>query len=80
MADVYRDGHCRGSDDCLYGAFFLVEQQEIIDNNGIKYAEKYFQWSILETLPLNVPAKVAIKRESLYKKKLDTIKHGYNEN
>lgn len=55
--------------------------KELINKKGITYAEQYFQWSILETLPLNVPAKVAIERESLHKEKLDTRgEHGYNEN
>lgn len=55
--------------------------KELINKEGITYAKQNFQWSILETLPLNVPAKVAIDRESLYKEKLDTRgEHGYNEN
>lgn len=44
------------------------------------YPSQYFQWCILETLPLNVPDKVAIERESLYKEKFGTRKHGYNNN
>lgn len=53
---------------------------ELIKKEGIAYAEKNFQWSILETLPLNVTQKVAIDRETLYKEKLGTREHGYNEN
>lgn len=44
------------------------------------YPSQYFQWCILETLPLNVTDKVAIERESLYKEKFGTRKHGYNNN
>ena len=45
------------------------------------YAKKYFQWCILETLPLNVLSKVAIDRESLYKRKFGTrSEYGYNKN
>ena len=52
----------------------------LLAEKGISYAEQNFQWTILETLPLNVTPKVAIDRESLYKKKFGTREHGYNEN
>lgn len=52
----------------------------LLEDKGISYAEQNFQWTILETLPLNVTSKVAIDRESLYKKKFGTREHGYNEN
>ena len=49
--------------------------------NDPNYAKRNFQWSILETLPLNVIPTVAIKRESLYKEKLGTRKNNnYNMN
>lgn len=54
--------------------------EKLIKKEGIKYAEKYFQWTILEALPLNVTPKVAIDRETKYKEKFGTRKHGYNEN
>ena len=44
------------------------------------HAQKYFQWSILEILPLNVVDTVAIDRESLYKEKFGTREFGYNNN
>lgn len=44
------------------------------------YPKNNFQWSILETLPLNVTAEYAIGRESLYKEKFGTREHGYNNN
>ena len=53
---------------------------ELLKKEGISYAEKNFQWSILETLSLNVTQKVATDREKLYKEKLGTREHGYNEN
>lgn len=45
-----------------------------------KYAEKYFQWCILETLPLKILPDQAIDRESLYKRKFGTRDFGYNNN
>lgn len=49
-------------------------------NEDPLYAQKYFQWSILETLPLNIVDAVAIDRESLYKEKFGTRDFGYNNN
>ena len=48
--------------------------------NDPKYAEKNFQWSILEVLPLNVIPKVAIDRETKWKEKLLSREFGYNNN
>ncbi|MGN0206305.1 MAG: GIY-YIG nuclease family protein [Muribaculaceae bacterium] len=45
-----------------------------------KYAEKYFQWCILETLPIKILQDQAIERESLYKRKLGTRIFGHNNN
>lgn len=46
-----------------------------------KHAEKNFQWSILEVLPLNITPKQATKRENIYKQKLmSRVPFGYNEN
>ena len=44
------------------------------------YALKYFQWCILETLPLKILDEHAIDRESLYKRKFGTREFGYNNN
>lgn len=44
------------------------------------YGSQYFQWCILEILPLNVTDTVAIERESLYKEKFGTREFGYNNN
>ena len=48
--------------------------------NDPKYAEKNFQWSILEVLHLNVIPKVAIDRETKWKEKLLSREFGYNNN
>lgn len=61
-----------------HGGNKLLEQ--LLAKEGIQYAEKNFQWTILETLPLNVISKVAIDREKMYKEKFGTRKFGYNEN
>ena len=45
-----------------------------------KYAEKYFQWCILETIPLKILPEQAIDRETLYKRKFGTRDFGYNNN
>lgn len=44
------------------------------------YHKRNFQWSILETIPLTITEFEAIERESLWKRKLKTIKFGYNNN
>lgn len=49
-------------------------------SEDVDYAKKYFQWCILETLPLKIPQVHAIDRESLYKRKFGTLEHGYNNN
>lgn len=56
-----------------------ITLKELCQKNQ-QYAENNFQWSILETLPLNVIPKIAIARESIYKEKLGTRKYGYNNN
>lgn len=56
-----------------------VELKKCIDSDP-KYAEKNFQWCILETLPIKILQDQAIERESLYKRKLGTRKYGHNKN
>lgn len=48
--------------------------------NDEAYEKKYFQWCILETLPLKILEEHAIDRESLYKRKFGTREFGYNNN
>lgn len=55
------------------------ELVELCANNP-NYAKENFQWTILETLPLNVIPNVAQARETLYKEKLGTREFGYNNN
>lgn len=56
-----------------------VELKKCIDSDP-KYAEKNFQWCILETLPIKILQDQAIERESLYKRKLGTRIYGHNKN
>lgn len=56
-----------------------VELKKCIDSDH-KYAEKNFQWCILETLPIKILQDQAIERESLYKRKLGTRIYGHNKN
>lgn len=56
------------------------KQLENLLNNDPQYAERHFQWSILEVLPLNITEYQAIDRENIYKMKLKTKEFGYNEN
>ena len=56
-----------------------VELKKCIESDP-QYAEKNFQWCILETLPIKILPEQAIERESLYKRKLGTRIYGYNKN
>lgn len=56
-----------------------VELKKLIDSDSL-YAEKYFQWTILEILPLQISDSVAIDRELLWKRKFCTNQFGYNLN
>ena len=48
--------------------------------NDPDYGQKYFQWSILELLSLNIARTEAIKTECLFKKKLGSLAFGLNNN
>jgi len=68
---VYAETNGHGND---------ISLREIYDKDN-SYPASYFQWCILEILPLNVTDKYAIDRETLYKKKFGTrSKFGYNNN
>ena len=56
-----------------------VELKKCIEADS-HYAEKYFQWCILETLPIKILPDQAIERESLYKRKLGARIFGYCRN
>jgi len=52
--------------------------KELLDNYPDRY--KQFQFSILQILPKTMTKDSVIKTESLYKKKLMSIRFGLNEN
>ena len=52
----------------------------IEENNGIDYARKNFQYSILENYNAKVDDSVIRERESWWKETLLTRNHGYNDN
>lgn len=56
-----------------------VELEKLIKSDS-KYHHKNFQWTILETLNSNITQQEAIERENLWKRKLLTLEHGYNQN
>ncbi|MCH5327778.1 MAG: GIY-YIG nuclease family protein [Coprobacter sp.] len=56
-----------------------VSLKEKVDEDP-QYHIHHFQWSILEILSSNVTQLEAVERESLWKRKLMSIKHGYNNN
>ena len=45
-----------------------------------KYFEKYFTFSLLEYFGLSFDTEKIYKREQYWKKCLNTIEHGYNDN
>ena len=56
------------------------ELKAIVDTNGIKYVEDYFQYSILENYNSKIDDDVILARESWWKEILQTRKYGYNDN
>ena len=54
--------------------------KELYEKEGAEYFKKYFQYSIIENYNSNVDYNYIIKRESYWKKVLDTRNHGYNKN
>lgn len=53
---------------------------ELIKKEGVDYARKYFQLSILEIWPMHTPTDTIINRESYWKEVLLTREFGYNKN
>lgn len=53
---------------------------ELIKKEGMDYARKYFQLSILEIWPMHTPTDTIINRESYWKEVLLTREFGYNKN
>ena len=56
-----------------------IELEKLIKSDSM-YHHKNFQWTILETLNSNITQQEAIERENLWKRKLLTLEHGYNQN
>lgn len=53
---------------------------ELYKKEGAEYFEKYFTYTLLEYFGLSYDPIKIIEREQYWKKCLDTIKHGYNDN
>lgn len=56
------------------------ELTKLIDTNGIEYARKYFQFSILEFRSMRTDDQAIIGREQYWKRALQTNAFGYNKN
>lgn len=54
--------------------------KEMVKKKGMKYVQKYFQYSILETFTDDVPDDYIIERESWWKEAIQSRKRGYNAN
>ena len=70
----------RWSDYVTTGHGGNVKLEELIRQNGKDYAEKYFQYSILENYNFKVDDSFIIERESWWKETLQSRKWGYNDN
>lgn len=57
-----------------------VKLKKLYQQNGDKYFEKYFTFTLLEYFGLSYDTEKIYKREQYWKKCFDTIKHGYNDN
>lgn len=57
-----------------------VELKSLVDQKGLDYVRKYFQYSILENYNAKVDDHVILERESWWKDALQSRKHGYNAN
>jgi len=65
--------------DYIYGCHGNnKELKELYALNSREYFEKHFKFTILEVLSTSLAPEEVIKRESLWKKKLQSIKFGYN--
>jgi hypothetical protein len=65
--------------DYIYGCHGNnKELKELYDIHSRDYFEKYFKFTILEVLSTTLVPDEVIKRESLWKRKLQTITFGYN--
>lgn len=56
------------------------ELMEVVQEKGLDYVRKYFQYSILENYNAKVDDHVILKREAWWKETLQSRKFGYNSN
>lgn len=56
------------------------ELKSIVDEKGLKYVKKNFQYTIIENYNAKIEDKVILERESYWKNVLDSRKHGMNWN
>lgn len=56
------------------------ELKEIVEQKGITYIQKYFQYSILENYNSKVDKHIILERESWWKEVLKSREFGYNSN
>lgn len=57
-----------------------VKLKNLYKQKGDKYFEKYFTFTLLEYFGLSYDPEKIKKREQYWKKCLNTIEHGYNDN
>ncbi len=56
------------------------ELKRIVNENGLEYIKRYFQYSILENYNSKVDDSVILERESWWKETLQSRNFGYNQN
>lgn len=57
-----------------------VELRRLVEEKGFEYAQKHFQYSILENYNAKVDDHIILERESWWQDTLQSRKHGYNAN
>ncbi len=67
-------------DEVENGEYPNKKLQELVQEKGLDYIKKNFQYSVLETFTDDVSDEYIIKRESFWKEVLLTRKFGYNAN
>lgn len=56
------------------------ELKKVVERYGFDYVKHNFQYSILENFNANTADGIVLDREKYWKKVLDSINHGYNDN
>jgi len=57
-----------------------VKLKKLYKEKGDKYFEKYFTFTLIEYFGLSYDPEKIFKREQYWKKCLNTIENGYNDN